>query len=398
MPPKITNKKKEIQIPSEPRQLCKWTEEDIKSSLSIKDENGRLLSQDLYSASHDLYQSNKIRQLGLQQTSSFDETNKILLKNKKNTNAPSLRRFIVDIGHKKRHEDSFRTRVYKSETEYHESFREMIISHYKWCFAPGEDVHITKAIDRDDVCHLVIYNRFYRRLKRNKKDSKDDTVEPCYFVAAAASFLISDTCSVLLYMGVSLDQFMPKSDFLKEENEGKKSKPLFTNYRQNDLGMYMISMVQKMTFSAIGHHSIVAEVNNHPSIGAIYFYLKSYFKIVHKHHNQICEINSKFDGVFINTTGLVYMISRCPLYLIYPSFMKDAINIESMKEAIIFGAKNILDVEIGTNEIQSQSTIIDNELKECLIKLQNENDAFICNLNEDLTNTITKNKKKNYAD
>ena len=269
-----------------------------------------MLSQDLYSASSAIYQSSKIRLLGLYQTSLFDETNKILIKNKKNTNAASLRRFIVDIGHKKHHEDNFRTsQIYKSDTEFHQSFRDMIISHYGWCFKLGEEPHIAKAIDRDNVCHLVIYNRFYRRLKRNKRDSKDDKVEPCFFVAAAASFLISDTCSVLLYMGVSLDHFLPKSDFLKEENEGKKSKSLVLDYRLHDLGRYMISMVQKLTFSAIGHHSIVAEVNNHPSSGAIYFYLRLYFKIVHKYHHQICEINSKFDNVFIDTPGLVYMIS-----------------------------------------------------------------------------------------
>ena len=379
--PRGQARKTSVIIPTEPSQICQWNDESIKASSDPKHYNGVLLTQDLYSASSDIYQSNKINNLGQIQTSYFDETNLTLTK-KKNTNLALSRRFIVDVGHKKYHEDNFKNRqTYKSDNEYHESFRKMIQSHYQWCFNNDEQPFIEKAIDRDNVCHIVIYNRYYRRLQRNKEQ-----FEPYYFVAAAASFVISDTCSVLMYMGVSGDLFLPKSDFIQADSLGSNKK-LELKYRQQDLGAYMISMIQKMTYCVTGHHTIVAQVKNHSLHGAVYFYLRLYFKIVSPDHNQVYETKAKFDDIFQEAPGLVYMISRCPLYTIYPNFMNNLVHMECMKVAIQHGAKTILNKNLE-NDLKC-SSILANELTQISSKLTNEDKAYICWLPDTYTDQIS---------
>jgi hypothetical protein len=263
----------------------------------------------------------------------------------------------------------------------------MIESHYIWCFDHGEQEYIKRALDRKDVCHVVIYNRYYRRISRNKQE-----VEPYYFVAAAASFVISDTCSVLMYMGVSNDLFLPKSDYSIGELDGKNKKQPQLPYQRHDLGSYMLSIVQKMTYCATGYHTVIAQVKNHLEKGAIYFYLKMYFQIIHKHYYQICECESKFDNIFQDSPGLVYMKSRCPLYIIDPNFMDDIINIELMKDAIMHGAKTILNIDLGINDLKKPPSI-SNSLKNCLTFLKNEDHAFICNFSEDETESLSLRKE-----
>ena len=60
---------------------------------------------------------------------------------------------------------------------------------YLWCFDNSEVEYTKKALDsRDNVCHIVIYSQYYHKLTQNKNQ-----VEPYYFVAAAALFIISDS-------------------------------------------------------------------------------------------------------------------------------------------------------------------------------------------------------------
>ena len=381
---KMMTRKSEVVIPTEPTQICKWTDEMIKSSVNPNDDNGGLLSQDLFSASKDIYMSNKIETLGQLQTSFFDEESKSLIKNNKSGADPSVtRRFIVDIGHNKYHDNNFsQRRTYKSETEYHQTFRTMIETHYQWCFDTSEAEFIKRALDRDNVCHIVIYNRYYHKLTRNKNQ-----VEPYYFVAAAASFILSDSCSVLLYMGVSGDLFYPKMDYATPLDLGNKKIRNQECYRQQDFGAYMISMIQKMTYCALGRHTIVAQVKNHSTHGAIYFYLKTYFKIIHGDDNIIYEINEKFDDIFQDAPGLVYMISRCALYHIYPNYMKNVINVGSMSDAIIHGAKVILNIDLEKESNRSWSFA--NELNTVFTKLHNDGMAFLCYMTDTDTNRIS---------
>ncbi len=253
-----------------------------------------------------------------------------------------------------------------------------------WCFI-DEQEYIQTAMSRDNVCHIVIYNRYYRRIQRNKQQ-----VEPYYFVAAAALFVISDTCSVLMYMGVSGDKFLPKSDFSRPELHANKNKIPESDYRNQDFGAYMISMVQKMTYCANGNHSIVAQVKNHHEKGAIYFYLKTYFKIVPEHHHQIYEAKNKFDEIFQDSPGLVYMISRCPLYLIYPNFMNNLVNMDCMNDAILHGTKMILNINIGDERLQQSG--IATALEECSTQLHAKDEAFIVKLDNNDTEYLIQEK------
>lgn len=379
---KIPPRKRTIVLPKDSRLIGRWTDEMIKASLNPNDDNGCLLSQDLLSASKDFYMSKKIETMGNLHTSSYDEEKQTLSRGRHTSNNPyETRRFIVDIGHSKYHESNFNQRnVYKNEDEYHKSFRSMIETHYLWCFDSSELEYIKKALDRENVCHIVIYNRYFRKLSRTK-----NKVEPYYFVAAAASFILSDTCSVLMYMGVSGDLFYPKLDYATSELESKKIKQ--ESYRQQDFGAYMISMVQKMSCCANGKTTIVAQVKNHSTNGAIYFYLKMYFKIVHGDDNLIYEIKQKFDDIFQDAPGLVYMISRCPLYYIYPMFMDNQTNINCLIDAISYGSKQLLNKNLENEQIGPSS--IADELNSAYNKIHNDNKAFFCWMNDNDTDTIS---------
>ena len=128
---KATTRKAEVVIPSEPPQICKWTDEFIKLSIHPNDDNGSLLSQDLLSASKDINMSNKIETLGQLQTSFFDKNTISLSKtNKMGAHPSETRRFIVDIGNNKYHDNNFtQSRTHIIEKEYHQSFRSMIETH-----------------------------------------------------------------------------------------------------------------------------------------------------------------------------------------------------------------------------------------------------------------------------
>lgn len=383
--------KHRVKISSEPTTISQWDDQKIKLSLDPTNHSGELLSQDLLSASHDLYQTKALHDLGLMQHSYFDEETKLLMKSKKDVSPNSTRRFIVDIGCNKFHEQNFNLRKCpKSDDEDHKTFRSMLENHYLWCFSADEQTYIQKALERSNTQHVVIYNRYFRLLSRNKKE-----VEPIYFVAAAATFIISKTCSVLMYMGVADEFFVPKSDFNNKKNDiSNDSKKGYKqeNYRNRDLGAYMISMVQKMTYCAINCHTIIAQVYNHCDKGAVYFYLKQYFAIVNRDHYQVHESRRKFPGIYQDAPGLVYMISRCPLYTVFPNFMNNLSNIDYMNDAINHGVENILKIPYGNQSIIY--TDVSEEFDKCSSHLQNKNEAFFCKINNNETkNLLVSNEK-----
>lgn len=382
-----------VKLPTEPNVIGNWDDTKLKSSVEDNNESGTLLSQDLHSCTHDFYQTRALFEFGKMQNSMYDESKKLLTKIKKEVTNPLLRRFIIMVGSNKFHEDKFNERSHpkcgpNSNDEDYPTFKSMLHDHYLWCFTHDENSHIKKALDRDNVHHVIIYNRFYRTLSRNKPE-----VEPIYYVVAAATFVIAETCSVLLYMGVTDAVFSPKTDFLGSSIINETMKAKMENYRNHDLGAYMISLIEKITYAVVNNHTVIAQVNNHAIKGAVHFYLKQYFAIVHKDHPQLHECRTKFgNDIFQDVPGLVYMIAKCPLYIILPKFMNNLSSIDSMYDAIVHGAQHILKINLSKDKIIQ--SILSEHFNTCSNKLASEEDAYFCPISESETGNLTLSKEK----
>jgi hypothetical protein len=366
-------------IPKENNHIGSWKNEQIAQCTNSSIPNNSILTQDLYSASYKFFLTEKLKSLASLQHSTFDETTNTLLK-KKSSIPSQTRRFIIDIGHHQLHEQNFCNRTcIKNLQEDHRSFHSMISTHYKWCFAAEEASYIDKILENNtNLQHCVIYNRYFRPKVRNNTD----IVEPVYYVAAAATFLIAKSSSTLLYLGVSNDTFA-RSDkitdvYVAQKRQGKHSK---NYYKGHNLGSYLLCLIQKITFCVTQNYSIVTQVKNHQTNGAVYFYLKHYFFIANSNHYYINETKLLYADAFqSNSNGLVYMISRCPIYIIYPNYLLNKDEIELLEEPINQGIKFILRKN-DRKQLQSTSDIKNsfNEVQEFFFKQNNQNTIIINN-------------------
>ena len=339
--------KNRVSLPSEPTDIGQWKENEMSLSTIYDSNKNCLLSQDLFEASFKFYSNLSLKLLSELKTTTYDEVTKLLVPKAKLGSPSKNRRFIVDVGHHKYHEDNYTNRpcmrLHNREVEQHDSFREAIENHYQWCFKSNEIPFIAKALDRENIIHVVIYNRFYKTINRVGKE-----VEPIYKLVAAATFVIADSSSTLLYIGVNGDDFF-KSDYYQFVGTTKQ-KPI--QYKNQSLGTFMLCMVQKIVYCVTNSHAVIAQVKNHKDEGAIYYYLQRYFKIIHQAHHLIYENKLKFgNDIYQEVHGLVYMISRGPIYLITPYFMKTVSNHEFIEDAISLGVKYLLDLPDFKNDI-----------------------------------------------
>jgi hypothetical protein len=371
--------KPRIELPTEPAGIGNWTNEQIKRVASSSvEENTSVLTQDLFTTIHKFYQTKELISLANMSNAPYNEQENLLLPKGSNAAPAECRRFIIDIGHQSCHETNFINRpCWKRDNNFHSSFRSMIETHYNWCFAVQERPYIKKALERENLIHVVIYNRYYKPMSRTGKK-----VIPYYYVAAAATFLIAESSATLLYIGVSIDDFS-KNDIFRANETGNK-----ISYRFHGLGSLMLCIIQKMVHCVTNSHVVVAQVKNHADYGAIYFYLKHYFKIVSQENNYVYENKRMFGKeIFQEYPGLIYAISYSPIYLIYPWYLNNNSNIKLLENSIYHGAQYILqitDVQQKNIELPLLSLV-----QSCYSQLHNNKEAFICTLEDSKTEELT---------
>ena len=384
-----------VNIPTEPTVIGQWDAESIRLSTIYDTNNGTLLSQDLFSATHNFFVTPSLLSICDLRTTPYNPETKLLVPKGKFGSPANNRRFIVDIGHHKHHEKNYANRpCLKKDGEIHESFTATLTTHYVWCFESNEMPYIQKALNHDNVIHVVVYNRFYKPIARSSQE-----VVPIYVIVAAASFLIADTSSTLLYIGVSSETFMKTDIYQSISTVSRKTKKkhethLPIEYRQKSIGSFMLCMIQTIFYFVIGSHTIIAEVKNHASNGAVYFYLKHYFQIISRKNHQVYATKKIFgNAVFQNVSNLIYVMSRCAIYLVYPRFMWNLSSVEAMEDAIYHGAKLLLNLpDLRNNVIESTTLSL---YQNCCYQMINNDEPYICSIDDSETDQLTKWQEKN---
>jgi hypothetical protein len=124
----------------------------------------------------------------------------------------------------------------------------------------------------------------------------------------------------------------------------RKKRKANVQLRRQKLGVLLISLVQKVSFATHKHHNVVCQVNRNPLVGALHFYLRLWFRIYPKNDfvNQLQNNNS--DVVSVDP-GLIWVGSRCPLYLVYPFLLEDRTDPDSMQIAVKAGLEHILKIK-----------------------------------------------------
>jgi hypothetical protein len=88
----------------------------------------------------------------------------------------------------------------------------------------------------------------------------------------------------------------------------------------------MISLVQKVTFATNKtHHKVICQVNPDSKNGALNFYKKCWFRI-HEEREKIIKDQLQLHKDLLSSTRVTQMIwvgSRCAIYLVYPFGLED---------------------------------------------------------------------------
>jgi hypothetical protein len=329
---KMPSKKKKtpspILPPKENETFGEWSSEIIRKALLFHSDHKCLLSNSLNVLTNDL---------NMEPSHVLDEKIGDLAPDGAVKDRQDKQRFVVDIGFLRLHEENFVNRPIAVTKDGGPkkpiNFKEWICNFYGYNFSPSERSHITKSVGSAWLVHVVVYNTFHENIKRND-DSKKRFV---YEIAAAASFFLGNQSSCLVYLSTSLGHFYKTPEYDPDVSGNRRGKPRMRPYRKEQLGRLLVCMVQKLTFLLIGQYNIVCQSANEYIDGSIFFYLKNFFQIVsiadplvEEHH----KLHKHFQDA--DNTFLVYVVVNCPIYLVFPWWIKRTVMYEpeSMRIAI----------------------------------------------------------------
>ena len=105
---------------------------------------------------------------------------------------------------------------------------------------------------------------------------------------------------------------------IQKDQKKKNDESKFGFQGNYKLGTVLLSLVQQTCYMAKQYTSVIAQVWNHQRKGPIVFYWKKIFETINN-CNLVYDIIQKECGRnFQDNAALLLMISKVPIYLVYP--------------------------------------------------------------------------------